>query len=179
MKNKCLVAAVLLSVSVCVSSSFAQSAYRAPATPNPDPATESIAVKPQELGNAILKILAAAPKDFEAVRGDYVDTGRYKGRYNGLVNMSSTPSKSSISTSANGKYYVLPVLNDVDKSILSPSALMAMAVVKRAMGAGTVENKKESQFGTINYQYRNSNRPEWIELVIHPYGHLTLFIYNK
>ena len=134
-------------------------------------------VKAQELGNAILKILAAAPKDFDPIRGELIDTGRSKGRYKGLVNMSSTNSPSVIP--ANGSYYVLSVLNDVEKSALSPSAVLTMKVIKRAMGEGTVEKEEPSKFSTIIYQYRNSNRTEWIEMVIHPFGHLTVFIYKK
>ena len=178
MKGYFVLAGLILSPIFFMSSSYAQKVY----TPKPPAQVVSTtasasSVDEKELENAILKILAAAPKDFGPVRGDLIDTGKYKGRYDGRISMSSTKSKSFISEK--NDYYVLAVLRDVDKSILSPSAVLAMGVIKRAMGDGTVENKEESQFGTINYRYRNSNRNEWVELAIHPYGHLTLFIYKK
>jgi hypothetical protein len=170
-------AAFILFLSGCLMThtSFAQSA---PPESTTKPATtiRESKVDALELATAILKVLAAAPNDFKEVSGDLYVKENYRNWHHGLINLSTAPSSSLIPSSE--AYYILPILDKVDKKELSPSAILTGKVLQRVLGAGTVETKDPDEF-TVSYNYKNSSRPEWIRMVIHPMGHLTLFIYKK
>lgn len=130
-------------------------------------------VDKEDFSNALKSILAAAPNSFKDVKGEDITDGRDKGSSKGKVNVKSCPDCALLR--GGGNLYVLPLLRNVDKSVLSPSAIACQKIIMKVMGKNT--SMTESSEFTVQYTFRNSDRKERIDLAIHPYGHLTVFIY--
>lgn len=167
-----------------VSSSIAQDAIPNPKQPRQQSKSNDgvSAFNEQELYNALLKILDAAPSNFEDLHqgnssnNDFLQVGL---SFEGTVQLSTCNKKPQIAEQPDHSwYYNLYLAVNLEKDEIKINADAAEPILLRALGKGAKVADRLNESGIVTINIKTPKRKEWIQMNVAPWGSITLFVFN-